>query len=560
MKKNSLLALSVLLSMATASAQQTNLKTETLRPAKLSASHLKRTADVQRKAPARSPENGVYYARPTGTFYQGSALDMMWATYYQPMLYVPAFKELTFTNMCTTPDQAIWSINGQEIDPVEFPGNFTPNNDFIISYSQAAGYYSYPPTVNVGATQYTLGETAKYFDTYGSGVVAMDTIANISPFDMSSGTLYTGVTGSVYAYGTETFAFDPDGEGEQPSVMLTTYGIFHVFDKPASPLWFDRMRFLALTTSEKPFAGDKTLTVEIRDVVTNEAGGMEPGEEIYATLDVCQTVMGDKLQNGKTTCELIFSRQTTDILGSVTNVPVVIDKPFSVLVKGFNEEGVDVGFGLAELNPTDTEDTRYTYTLTLDPEGNPGTTVSYGPGVAAPMEFIGIMDVVEVIGRDSLNVLRISEDGTTCSNEGSTVDTNMGGAVVYTACPWYNNSGAAQYKLENQPEWVRSVSSVSDYRNEQGYVGMEIMSVVCDPLPEGVEGRFAEVYVSGRGVKSEYPVILLQGDVDVTATGIGNIVSNEASASAQVYNLKGLKVNKDTKGLVIKNGKKVVNK
>lgn len=45
-----------------------------------------------------------------------------------------------------------------------------------------------------------------------------------------------------------------------------------------------------------------------------------------------------------------------------------------------------------------------------------------------------------------------------------------------------------------------------------------------------------------------------------TATGITNITTDEAAKNAPVYNLAGQKVTKAYKGVVIKNGKKMIQK
>ena len=44
------------------------------------------------------------------------------------------------------------------------------------------------------------------------------------------------------------------------------------------------------------------------------------------------------------------------------------------------------------------------------------------------------------------------------------------------------------------------------------------------------------------------------------STGISDITADKANADAPVYNLAGQRVNKDTKGILIQNGKKFINK
>lgn len=43
------------------------------------------------------------------------------------------------------------------------------------------------------------------------------------------------------------------------------------------------------------------------------------------------------------------------------------------------------------------------------------------------------------------------------------------------------------------------------------------------------------------------------------ATGISDLTADKADANAPVYNLAGQRVSKDTKGILIQNGKKFIN-
>lgn len=561
MKKNLLVALSVMFSVTSVSAQQKDMSaTRMVQPAKYAAAKYVVGVDKE-KAPMRSPETGVYYARPKGTYCQGSALDNLWATYYAAQMFVPAFKDMTFTNMCTAADQAVWSVNGTEISPDEFPENFTPTNDFLMSFANAAGYISYPPTISVGGKTYTFGESSEYFQQYGSAIRHCDTLLCMTAVDYTAGKMYTGLNGQDYGFGTYNFEFDEDGdEGPEPMLKLANDGVFQYYDAPASPLWFDRLRVWVLSNSGEPFKGQGRLLVEITDTANSDLGYVVPGKHVLATLDVNEYEKAGNFSDGTAYGMLTFSKKEMDILGTETNVPVVVDQPYCVRITGFQNEGVDVGFAVYSMGAVDGESMQPTRMICLDESGNQSPLFLAYRSLVAPIEFVGLMDAVTVLGNDSLAVLRISEDGTECQNEGADADTGMGGAVVYTACPWLTDAGVSQYQLIDAPEWVRSVNIMSDYRNERGYVGMEVVSFECDPLPVGEKGRFAEIYVQGRGVKSEYPIILLQGDVNVTATGIGNAVVAKPTVNTKTYNLRGMNVDNDAKGLVIKGGKKIINK
>ena len=83
-----------------------------------------------------------------------------------------------------------------------------------------------------------------------------------------------------------------------------------------------------------------------------------------------------------------------------------------------------------------------------------------------------------------------------------------------------------------------------------------VLKVVCDPLPEGVSGRKCELHVQGKTCKSTYPIEVLQGDA---VAGVNGVTVNVAR-DGKTYNVSGQRVADDTKGLVIRNGKKYLNK
>ena len=83
-----------------------------------------------------------------------------------------------------------------------------------------------------------------------------------------------------------------------------------------------------------------------------------------------------------------------------------------------------------------------------------------------------------------------------------------------------------------------------------------VLKLECDPLPEGVSGRKCELHVQGKTCKSTYPIEVLQGDA---TTGINGATVNVAR-DGKTYNLSGQRVAPDTKGIVIRDGKKYVNK
>ncbi len=72
--------------------------------------------------------------------------------------------------------------------------------------------------------------------------------------------------------------------------------------------------------------------------------------------------------------------------------------------------------------------------------------------------------------------------------------------------------------------------------------------------------------VEGKGIVSD-PIYVLQGDItiddvkaEIAATGINDVKVNKDQKSTKTYSITGAQVNKDYRGIVIKNGKKLIKK
>ena len=82
------------------------------------------------------------------------------------------------------------------------------------------------------------------------------------------------------------------------------------------------------------------------------------------------------------------------------------------------------------------------------------------------------------------------------------------------------------------------------------------MSFQADALPEGVTGRQGEVKIKGKGV--ETTIYVLQGDATLD---VNNAVADKlVKKSGKMFNIAGQEVGKNFKGIVVKDGKKLLNK
>ena len=95
--------------------------------------------------------------------------------------------------------------------------------------------------------------------------------------------------------------------------------------------------------------------------------------------------------------------------------------------------------------------------------------------------------------------------------------------------------------------------------DEESYkdYGLTVVKFTCEPLPSNVQGRKCDILIHGKGVVSNKPLTVVQGDI---TAGIDNINKPILQKEYPMYNAAGQRVQKDYKGIVIQNGTKRVNK
>lgn len=183
-------------------------------------------------------------------------------------------------------------------------------------------------------------------------------------------------------------------------------------------------------------------------------------------------------------------------------------------------------------------------------------TINYGNGYHAPIEFNGLFDGIRVDTLQGFNVLRASDDGSKIYTEGSN-GTGADFAFAYTAQKWNNDDGTENYTVEH-PSWVTSIKVNDSFRtNSSVDPGCEMLLFTCEPLPTGTKGRAAKLWIYGKGVTSDIPIILFQGDAKLS-DGIYSVYSFAEVVPVRKYNVAGQPVGANYHGIVIANGKKSV--
>ena len=216
----------------------------------------------------------------------------------------------------------------------------------------------------------------------------------------------------------------------------------------------------------------------------------------------------------------------TDIFGGLTQVPVVLDGDFYVQFTNFNESGCRFGFMSDYSTPGGT--TLYTW------DGEFTTLWSDG-GANMLINFDAYWPTIMYGGGSDVLVAPVEG--------GVAMDGEYGKVALYSTVLDFENWGDVE-----APEWIEVVLDES-VLSTNGYV---IAQFTAAPLPAGETGRQGIVTIDADGYKLD--IVINQGEV--VNTGVENVVA--PLFDNKIYNLLGVEVDENYKGIVIKNGQKYI--
>ncbi len=234
-----------------------------------------------------------------------------------------------------------------------------------------------------------------------------------------------------------------------------------------------------------------------------------------------------EVQSGLGTIVATF--QEEDPFGGMMDVSVVVKGDFVVQLTGYNETGCDFGIYADYYTPG-------------------GTTVycvngKYTPIFQASSNLAIMYDaywptVQDVAG----NVMNVAVEG----GEAYYVEEGNKYTLLYTNVYYVDESWSADY-----PEWMEVEYFLANVGTEEEPEPVVAVSVTVEPLTEGA-GRQGIVTFDADGYV--YELIVNQGEV--VNTGVENVVT--PSFNGKTYNLLGVEVDENYKGIVIKNGQKYI--
>lgn len=521
------------------------------------------------KTPKKTISNGVYY-QPQGGLWR--CFDLFSGLGYFVTTYsVPSMTDVTFKNMCTgTPS---WTINSQDASSL-----VDANGNLVGNYLPGGSFYG--PVVAVGKTTWSYGDNNLYnlkgYGSYDTPLIVTDSITSlglVSPVAAYEyrGTYYSnqqnwGSMDNDYMYGSGTYT---EEASDGTTTVFTGTAAEQVFPALASPLYVEQIAVEGSTFTQ-PIAAGKSLTVYITDVKeqTSSAGTTRKvaGDNILQTLTASAADTLDFKSsfdiNSKTrkSGTILFSKKVVDDFGGESIEPFVIPagQEYAIVVSGLDQDGIDFGIeGRATEDEYAVEVGRQVITDGTDyyrfGYSNCALNVSlYGMFENMFVATSGLMN--EEPENIEYNKIRVSADGQSTNYEGTSFEASNG-VPVYTATAFFDGDGLANYDIPDLPSWI-SCSVYTDYYSNNGF---NLLIFSFEPLPDGVTGRNAVLTLSGRGgITADKNICIAQGDAVLAVDGVN--VDEKKSTDSRMFNLAGQQVSKNYKGIVVKGGKKFMNK
>lgn len=227
----------------------------------------------------------------------------------------------------------------------------------------------------------------------------------------------------------------------------------------------------------------------------------------------------------------------TDIFGTETQVPVWVNGSFYLQLTNFNETGCDFGI-FSDYDCPTTATTVYQYDGKFSYRGgrsSGGGKYGQNLGISFDAYFPTIINDTtcnELVAEAEAGYAHYSDDAE-----------NM---VVWLL----SNVNYEEWGIETEEDWIEPVIATTDYWEKYGVLGIAFEVAA---LPEGVNGRRGTVTFEADGATIELTII--QG-VDPTQ-GITN-TKVENKFNDKKYNVLGMEVDDNFKGVVIRNGQKSI--
>ncbi len=528
MKKFTFLSAVLVAGMATAQVVQVapeQLKLQKVMPQSIEMNKevsLKEWTGYSEKGANASYDLADYYV-VDGMMYGG--LTAEWGAYPYGFFMVPAYQNVVFENVY---GPTTWTING---------ATEAENTESLEYGLLLDGMYYLPQTLDhmwqkddttlLSVKGYIYGSTeqAQYLIAGANHMIASDGIVPLTQCEMNCDPMYNESgsdfyivsaqsLGCPYAYGTDLVY-----EGKSLDTIISTV-------RNVNPLKIYQINMpiynAAATSIEEILPEGAQVKVEII------AADFSEGVKIFKDSIYASTIINPEdcqvLSNGCASLVAKFTEE--DPFGGIMEVAVLCPGDFAVQITGYNEGNCDFGFMTDYYAPIGSTIFAVNGGYTEFWSGGSNLAISYDaywPGALFAADSEALVAPVEG---------GIAMDG---EYEAFVIYTN-----VYDLDVWMIDEEASA-------EWLEFVYDDSALASE-GYL---LGQLTATALPEGETGRQGALVIDVDGYKLSIPVV--QGEV--VNTGVDNVV---VPTNNKTYNLLGVEVDENYKGIVIKNGKKTI--
>ena len=483
---------------------------------------------------------GVDYYYTNGAFHNGFYAGL--SGYGFAAIVLPYMDEVTYTNIYGATD---WYENGEL--QLENSETFTTSYGFIPD-----GYIGFVPETKDHDFTYqgnvyrikgtTYGNTASSAYVF-SGEVEHPEMLNGDNIPMTLCAMHCdtledthdywrvggGMTGDPYFNGTGIHLDSLDRE--------TTADALGVFVDFPGTMKFDEI----IMTVYSDGAGDASVLIPADakinvNIFPLTENGVNFNDTIASTV-ITQADFEGEVASWGVYGSLSAKFYETDIFGTETQVPVYAQDGFFLELTNFNESGCNFGF-FSDYNCPVTGTTVYKYKNKWQYRGATKTGGGkYGQNLL--ISFDGYFPAIvndttcnELVAEAEAGYAHYSDDAQ-----------NM---VVWLL----SNVNYEEWGFETEEDWIEPVIATTDYWEDYGVLGV---AFAVEALPEGVNGRRGTVTFEADGATIELTII--QG-VD-PAQGITN-TKVENKFNDKKYNVLGMEVDDNFKGVVIRNGQKSI--
>ncbi len=456
-----------------------------------------------------------------------------------------AFANTTFKNLTTDPATAWnWAAyqSGEGDDDPDVLAISSTDKDFVIPFGE-----DYVKNVQLtGTCESAVSEPF----IFGVGKSKEEDGTN----SYSNCYVYAGGTESSFAYNDgETTAIitrqDPDGDltfytnwATPDKAKNSMHKIYMYYEKPATPLYIEGVTLpLVGFTAQEGF----NLKVKIYKASYPEGKTKPTLGDLIAEGDATSENINASFDMGLTAIEF-RELYVEDEFGMSETLPYLfLDDEFIIVIEGW-DNGTFSGVLGCQDAPLDNARISTWFEMT----GEEGKMYSYTSWKTSL--FVGLLGATYgYLHTDSETNITMPVAGGEASVNVSAMLRSVTEEGAYEPRIFIENIDSDTEISEETglPAWL-SIATANVNETADKFD----LKFTAEALPDGIEGRYATIIFYQEG--AQLKVNITQGN----ATGIAATKAEVKAGNAQMFNIAGQRVNNDYKGLVIKNGRKFMNK